>query len=49
MVVGKVVRQSRAKGMLIRKWYRSKQVEWELCETEQDRIDFADKLKWEVV
>ena len=32
MFVGKVVRQSRMKGVLIRKWFRSKQVEWEIAQ-----------------
>ena len=39
------MRQSRAKGVLIRKWYRSKQVEWEIVQNGRNWIDCVGKLK----
>ena len=39
------MRQNRAKGVLIRKWYRSKQVEWEIVQNERNWINLVGKLE----
>ena len=49
MVVGKVMRQSKAKGVLIKVVWSKQNGEGKLYKTEQDRIDFVDKLERKVV
>ena len=44
MVVGKVVRQSKAKGELIKVVWSKQNGEGKLHKIVQDRIDFVDKL-----
>ena len=45
MIVGKVVRQSKAKGVLIKVVWSEQNGEGELHKTEQGRIDLFDKLE----
>ena len=45
-IVGKVVRQSKAKGVLIKVVWSKQNDEGRLHKTERNRIDFVDKLKW---
>ena len=46
MVVGKVVRQSKAKGVLIKVVWSKQNGEGKLHKIVQNRIDFVDKLEW---
>ena len=46
MVVGKVVRQSKAKGVLMKVVWSKQNGEGKLCKIVRNRIDFVDKLKW---
>ena len=45
MVVGKVVRQSKVKGVLIKVVWSKQNGEGKLHKTGQDRIDFVGKLE----